>query len=457
MCKRRVDACSEPDFLAVSGRAVKVPSGRAARLAHLGSLSLGMMGNVAGQGLKELGSGRRPALPQLLMSPQNITLLARKLAKMRGAAMKLGQLLSMDSGDFLPSELAMILQRLRAEADFMPPKQLRDVLNQEWGMGWMGRFSRFDVRPMAAASIGQVHYAVTKAGEALAIKVQYPGVRNSIDSDIENVSALIAWSGLLPPGLDLGPFLTLAKEQLHEETDYAREAKQLLCFGDLLSGDTRFAVPQVHADLSTENILAMEFMPGQPIEDLLQFPTEDRRAVMEALIDLSLKELFDFKLMQTDPNFANFLYDAKSKRVVLLDFGATRPVNAALSAAYARYLNAGLAGQETSMCSAALTLGFLNEAMPQSMQDEFVEMMHLAFAELAKDKIFQFGQNELAHDLQQRGLQMAERSREMHLPPPETLYIQRKMAGLYLLGRRLKAEVDLQNLLKPYLHDCDQG
>jgi hypothetical protein len=83
--------------------------------------------------------------------------------------------------------------------------------------------------------------------------------------------------------------------------------------------------------------------------------------------------------------------------------------------------------------------------------------MHLAFAELAKDKIFQFGQNELAHDLQQRGLQMAERSREMHLPPPETLYIQRKMAGLYLLGRRLKAEVDLQNLLKPYLHDCDQG
>jgi predicted unusual protein kinase regulating ubiquinone biosynthesis (AarF/ABC1/UbiB family) len=103
-----------------------------------------MMGNVAGQGLKELGSGRRPALPQLLMSPQNISLLARKLAKMRGAAMKLGQLLSMDSGDFLPSELAMILQRLRAEADFMPPKQLRDVLNQEWGMGWMGRFSRFD-------------------------------------------------------------------------------------------------------------------------------------------------------------------------------------------------------------------------------------------------------------------------------------------------------------------------
>jgi len=116
-----------------------------------------------------------------------------------------------------------------------------------------------------------------------------------------------------------------------------------------------------------------------------------------------------------------------------------------------------LAGQETSMCSAALTLGFLNEAMPQSMQDEFVEMMHLAFAELAKDKIFQFGQNELAHDLQKRGLQMAERSREVHLPPPETLYIQRKMAGLYLLGRRLKAEVDLQNLLKPYLHDCDQG
>ncbi len=188
-------------------------------------------------------------------------------------------------------------------------------------------------------------------------------------------------------------------------------------------------------------------MLGQPIEDLLQLLTEDQLAVMEALIDLSLKELFDFRIMQTDSNFTNFLYDAEAKWVVLLDFGVTRPVNVVLSAAYARYLNAGLTGQEASMCSAAPTLGFLNEAMPQSMQYEFVEIMHLASKELAKDQVFQFGQNELAHDLQQRGLQIAERSREVYLPPPETLYIQRKMAGLYLLGRRLKVEVDLKKRL----------
>ncbi|NKX42483.1 AarF/ABC1/UbiB kinase family protein, partial [Rhodobacteraceae bacterium R_SAG2] len=103
---------------------------------------------------------------------------------MRGAAMKLGQLLSMDAGDILPQEFAVILSRLRAEADFMPPRQLKQVLDQNWGEGWQKQFRRFDVRPIAAASIGQVHRAILPDGRDVAVKVQYPGIAQSIDSDL---------------------------------------------------------------------------------------------------------------------------------------------------------------------------------------------------------------------------------------------------------------------------------
>ena len=104
--------------------------------------------------------------------------------------MKVGQLMSMGGDDMLPPEMAEILAKLREQAHHMPPPQLRRVLNEAWGEGWMARLGRFDPRPIAAASIGQVHRAQTKDGEDLAIKVQYPGVRESIDSDVSGLDQL---------------------------------------------------------------------------------------------------------------------------------------------------------------------------------------------------------------------------------------------------------------------------
>ena len=222
------------------------------------------------------------------------------LSHLRGAALKLGQMLSMDTGLVLPDELTAILARMRDDARHMPPKQLQTVLNAEWGEGWHRRFARFDVRPFAAASIGQVHRAVTRDGRDLAIKVQYPGVRASIDSDVDNMATLLRLPGVLPRGMDLAPLMAEAKRQLHAEADYAAEAEHLGRFGALLAGSDSFALPELQADLCTPHVLAMTYLDSAPLDSLVGAPQDLRDRVAVALIELVLRELFAFGLMQTD-------------------------------------------------------------------------------------------------------------------------------------------------------------
>ena len=204
-------------------RAIAVPSGRAARLTRLGTMTASVAGSMAVNGVTQLGKGQRPSWRELLLTPRNLHKITNQLAQMRGAAMKIGQLVSMDTGEMLPAELAQIMARLRADADYMPPAQLKQVLNAQWPQNWLSQFAKFDVRPIAAASIGQVHRARLKDGRDIAIKVQYPGIAESIESDVANVGTLMKMSGLLPKGFELKPYLHEAAQQLHEETDYARE------------------------------------------------------------------------------------------------------------------------------------------------------------------------------------------------------------------------------------------
>ncbi|MEO0500939.1 MAG: AarF/ABC1/UbiB kinase family protein, partial [Pseudomonadota bacterium] len=264
------------------GRAV--PSGRLSRLGGFGRLAAGVAGGVAGEGIRRLATGERPKLGDLLLTPGNARKVADQLANLRGAAMKMGQMISMDAGDMLPAELADILARLRDNAQHMPPQQLNKVLVAEWGKGWRTRFQRFEPRAMAAASIGQVHRAIAKDGRPLAVKVQYPGVKESIDADVDNVTTLLRVSGLLPRELDMAPLLAEAKRQLHQEADYRREAREMARFAELLAGDDRYVVPLPADDFTTDRVLAMDFIDGAPIEALATAPQAERDRVMTVLI-----------------------------------------------------------------------------------------------------------------------------------------------------------------------------
>ncbi|WP_439534333.1 ABC1 kinase family protein [Polymorphobacter sp.] len=427
------------------GRAV--PSGRFARLARFGGMAGGIAGRAAVAGVRQLASGERPTAAGLLLTPANALRITEELSRLRGAAMKMGQLISMDTGDFLPPELSQIMARLRADAQFMPPRQLKQVLDRAWGKTWLSRFEHFDVRPLAAASIGQVHRARTRDGRDLAIKVQYPGVRESIDSDVGNVATLLKLSGLIPASLDVAPLLAEARRQLHEEADYAREAECLARFGALLADSPDFLVPAHHPDLSGADVLAMDFLPGRPVESLADAPQALRDETMTRLMALVLRELFEFRLMQTDPNFANYRYDDRSGRLVLLDFGATRAIPEALAADYRALLRAGLAADTESARHAAIAIGLFSSDTAPDHQQRIMALFETAMAPMRGPALFDFVQTEIAASLRDDGLALAADRSLWHVPPADTLFLQRKLGGLFLLGARLKARIDMGGLL----------
>ena len=414
-------------------------------------MTAGVVGNMAIGGAASLGRGQRPSMRELLLTPRNVGRVADELAKMRGAAMKIGQLVSMDTGDVLPPELSQIMARLRDDAHIMPPAQLKRVLNAQWPDGWLGSFAKFDVRPIAAASIGQVHRATLKDGRDLAIKVQYPGVAQSIDSDVANVGALIRLSGLLPKGFTLTPYLDEARKQLHEETDYTREGAQMMRFRDMLKDDVTFAVPDLQDDWSTPQILAMTYMNGAAIEDLADASQTVRDQVATDLISLTLRELFTFGLMQTDPNFANYRYDHTSLQIVLLDFVATRVIGAEIADLYRQLIIAGIARDAAEIRRVALDIGFIDGTTKPEHSDRILTMIDMVFAELASKPVIDFADTTLSRKMQAEGMKLAE---DGFVPPPlpiDVLFLQRKFAGMFLLDARLKAVVDVRSLIAPYL------
>ncbi len=432
-------------------KSLAVPSSRLSRIARLGGLASGIAGGMAVQGVRQMAQGKRPSMGDLLLTPGNAMKVADQLAQMRGAAMKVGQLLSMDAGDMLPPELAQILGRLRADAHHMPGGQLKKVLAASWGPDWLRQFQKFDVRPIAAASIGQVHRALTRDGRDVAIKVQYPGVRRSIDSDVTNVAALMRMSGLVPKGLDLAPLLDEAKRQLHEEADYQREGRCLTEFGGLLQDDPAFAVPVLQADLTTKDVLAMSFMEGVPVDDLAQAPQAERDRIVTLLVDLLFRELFVFRLMQTDPNFANYRYAPETGKLILLDFGATRAFAPDLAESYRRLLRAGVAEDADGIWTAAREIGFLAETTPERLERAMLAMFDLSMQPLRREGAFDFGASDLPLRLRDAGMAMAEDRAAFPLPPMDTLFLQRKFGGIFLLASRLKARVDLRAVIAPYL------
>ena len=436
-----------------SGRYRKVPSARLSRLAGFGQLAGGVAGGVLAEGMRRLARGERPHLSDLLLTPANAMRVTEQLSRLRGAAMKLGQMISMDAGDVLPAELTTILARLRDAAHFMPPAQLGRVLSAQWGADWRGQFARFEATPIAAASIGQVHRATLPDGRVIAIKVQYPGVADSIDADVDNVATLLRMSGLLPGSLDIAPLLAEAKRQLHEEADYLREAEQMHRYGELLAGNDAFVVPTGLPELSGKRVLAMDFVPGEPIEALAGAPQAVRDKAMETLLGLVLREIFEFGFMQTDPNFANYRWQADTGRIVLLDFGAARSVPEATTAAYRRLMEAGLDEDRAGLAAALARAGFISPLILERHARALDNMIEILVAHLGRPGLFDFADRSFVEQLRSHTETIVADRAAWHIPPPETLFLQRKVSGMALLAVKLQARLPLRAMVSEALGD----
>ncbi len=437
-------------------RQASVPQSRISRSLHLGRMAGELLAGAVATGAGQLARGERPSWAGTLLTPGNAHRLTERLAQMRGAVMKVGQMLSMDGQSVLPSPFADLLARLRDQAYAMPATQLAEVLEREYGSHWHRRFKQFSFAPIAAASIGQVHRAETHEGEVLALKVQYPGVRASIDSDVANLALLLRMPGLTPPGVELDSVLEQLRAQLHTETDYAAEARAATAYRERLGETPDLFVPRVHAAHSTEHILAMDFAPGAPVEALMQpgVPQAQRDRVAASLCRLAVKEFFGMRLVQTDPNFGNYLFDAASGRIGLLDFGAAQEVGTdrieqmrALGRAL-RHANP----QRTH--EAALAAGLVHPSDTPAQQDGVVQLLLAVGEPLRTHGPHDFGASTLIKTVFEQGQAQFFEAGYGQPPPADMLLLQRKFAGTFMLCARLGARLDLDEIFGRELDDA---
>ena len=217
-------------------------------------------------------------------------------------------------------------------------------------------------------------------------------------------------------------------------------------YGERLAGDARYVVPALEEALTTRRVLAMDFVEGRAIETLADAPQEVRDRRWRALIELVLRELFDFGVMQTDPNFANYRWQPETGRLVLLDFGATRAVPAATADGYRALIEAGLARDLRAVRDVAVETGFLGAAAAEAHRPAIDRMIAAIDAALNRPGPFDFGDRAFVPVLREEAKAMIADRETWHVPDVETLFVQRKVSGTALLAARLKAKVDVRGL-----------
>ncbi len=453
-----------------------VPSSQLARVAGFGQLAVSLVGGTvmeaasSAMGLRRppaaapAAPGSAPSTPthevpptggglwaSAAMSERNATILADSLCRMRGAALKLGQLLSMQDEAVLPPPLLAALERVRAGADAMPEWQLTQAMDAALGDGWRDKLAEFDPEPMAAASIGQVHRGVLApalGGAEVAIKVQYPGVADSIQSDIANLGRILALTGAVPKGLFLEHAMDVAGRELSEECDYRLEAEHTRRFRELLHDpEGGVAVPEVVTQLSAQHALTTTLVRGVPLDRVAAMGQRTRDSVATRLLRLTLRQLFEFRAMQTDPNWGNFLYDAESDTLSLIDFGAARTYPFDFAARYCDLVWATATGNRDEVVRLATALGFLTGYESADVLSASVEAGLIVGEPFAPGAgVFDFSESKMTARLLKHADVLAAGS--LAPPPPDSYSLHRVLSGAFLACIKLRARVPAHALLQ---------
>ncbi|KAK4060040.1 uncharacterized protein Triagg1_10889 [Trichoderma aggressivum f. europaeum] len=427
-------------------RESKVPATRFSRILNYGGLAAGLLGGAVTESVSRAFGGGGGG--SVLLSGGNMERLVTKLSQMRGAALKLGQMMSFQDSKTMPAPLQEVLQRVQDRADYMPAWQRDRVLTSNLGSDWRDLFSEFEEKPIAAASIGQVHRAVLKSnGKRVAVKIQFPGVADSINSDLDNLGILLTATKLLPKGLYLNKTIDNARLELGWECDYTREAECAKRYKELLQGEEDvFEAPNVHLEASGKQVLTMDFLDGIGVTRVTSFTQEQRDWIGTQILRLCLREITEFKFMQTDPNWTNFLYNASTNKLELLDFGASREFPEEFISQYVQLLECASRSDRAGVKKFSEGLGYLTGHESRTMLDAHIQsVLTLAepFLESAPE-VYDFKDQTITERV--RALIPVMLNERLAPPPEETYSLHRKLSGAFLLCARLESKVRCREL-----------
>ncbi len=387
-----------------------------------------------------------------------------ELGRLKGTYVKIGQMLALFGEHFLPPALTDALHELEARTEPLAWRVIEPTLKQRLGAA----YDKLEINPipLAAASLAQVHRArIIETGDEICLKILYPGVNDTIDTDFNAVVRMLTLTRWLKAGKELDDWLDDMREQLHLEVDYEREAEMTVRMAELVADDPRYRVPQVFPQFSCSGVLALEYLSGEAVTSdvLAKIPQARRNRLAIAMLDLFFHEVYVWGLMQTDPNFGNYriALGEKSDELILLDFGALAECPEAFLDALGKTVAAGQQGDTDEVVAGLTELGCLTADSSVQAQQMFAEFcLHLLEplrepGELPSEMLNQKGEYRwgASNLLRRAGSHAADSALSRHFSTPsrEFAFVARKLTGVFTFIAVLNAEFNGAELLKQHV------
>ncbi|WP_374035027.1 ABC1 kinase family protein [Bdellovibrio bacteriovorus] len=397
-------------------------------------------------GLKELSSG------DIQSRIEQAKILTETLGNLRGAAMKAGQLLSLDLDDYFPPEAIQILSQLQNQAFDSPELDLTQVLKDELNQDQLRQLQNINYKPFAAASMGQV-YKASVANNPVVIKAQYPHLEQSIENDVKALKRLMSTLCLLTGrNMNLEHLFIEIEEVLRQEVNYLNEARALSKFSELFESHdwnhARIRTPKPLLHLSTNKVLCLTYEQGLTLKEWIDTrpPLEKREIIAKALLELYVMEFFVWGFVQTDPNPGNFLIrQTPDLEVVALDFGASRHYPADFRRNYIELLHAIRSPSPGKIVQKAIEFGLLDSRESEEAKTVFVALLKLGMSPFFQDsdsRKFNFKNDQFVKENARLSRQLVQ-SLKYSPPPHKLIFLHRKLGGMFAALRKLEVELDL--------------
>ncbi|EDY85545.1 ABC-1 domain protein [gamma proteobacterium HTCC5015] len=372
--------------------------------------------------------------------------IAGTLGELKGAVMKVGQIAS-QAKDLLPEEISGALTQLQREAPPMEFSVIEEQVSQSLNGPLDELFSTFDRAPYAAASIGQVHRAVTHSGQEVVVKVQYPGVREAVDSDLNHLRFALRASRLLKVKKGIADdYFREIRERILEELDYVNEAANLNLFREFHARhDSKIVIPKVVDALSSHDVLTLTFEAGDHIGDeaLEHYDQEQINAIGRRLFHAMGREIFELKAVHGDPHPGNFAFRSDGS-VVMYDFGCIKKLDPHVVDHYRHIVIAGLEGDYEALDQHLIKLGGRIASGP-SVEDEYYDLWREIFLRpFFSNGPFDFAASTMHEDVV-KNIPSAMKRMNSFQPVVGTAFIDRAVSGHYQTMRSLGVKANFSD------------
>ena len=425
---------------------------RSGRFMKLAGMTATVAGRYASQKVQNAFSDEEKSKARLSKTYEQMANdVVDTLGELKGAVMKIGQIAS-QTQDFLPKEFSEALKKLQKEAPPVEFSLIRTQIEQALGGTLEELFTSFDEQPYAAASIGQVHRAVTKQGLDVVVKVQYPGVDRSCDSDLKQLRLTLKLGGLIKmPKASVDALFDEIKARLHEELDYEHEARNLRRFRKFHKSHDFIIIPKVINQLSTRHVLTLEFVSGDHVHDLNDkaYTQDVINKIGHNLFKMLAEQLFVFKQIHGDPHPGNFAFRPDGT-IIIYDFGCVKVLKPEIVEAYRDAIIASIAENYPAVDDAMLRLGARVADKDYPGSDYYAIWRNIFFEPFFENQTYNFQTADL-HLQAAKEMPLFFKYLSHFKPPVDSLYIDRMISGHYWIMKSLGVKASFRTDLNLHL------